>query len=97
MEILSPQRSSDSRSQPLSHLGFDMLRALVSARQAACPTVQALAQALSSSPPPQDQAITHSMALLSGRMPGALATGTGAFANHSFVGETFANKGESHE
>jgi len=96
MEMINSQRSPDSLTQPLRLLGFDMLRALVSARQAACPTVQALTHAVASPAHASGEHQMHAMVLLSGRAAAIAASGTGAFADHDFGGRTFANKGESH-
>lgn len=44
MELIKPQTDSDSAVTPIERIGFDVIRAIVSARAASSPTVQALAK-----------------------------------------------------
>ena len=98
MNQLIPNQMGDSATHSVERVGFDVLRAIVSARQAGSATVRALSQAQSVAAPngTPSAAQDASMALLSGRKDHGGAMMGGAFAPHFAGDHPFAKQGESH-
>ncbi len=94
MNWLSPPPQSDSSSQPIDRIGFDMIRAIVGARQSACATVQALRA--SAEPLPSEGADHRDarMAMLAGRNQ-TIVNG-GAFASAAAADGTCPKGDECH-
>lgn len=84
----------DSANQPIDRMGFDMIRAIVGARQAACPTVRALHDGSDAAGQDMGQDHEAAMALLAGRR-NAKVNG-GAFARLDFADRSFPNRDERH-
>ncbi len=84
----------DSANQPIDRMGFDMIRAIVGARQAACPTVRALQGG--TDPAARDTGHEHdaAIALLAGRRTEKV--NSGAFAHLDSADRSFPNRDERH-
>lgn len=94
MNCTSNSFPGDSANQPIDRMGFDMIRAIVGARQAACATVRALHRGSDAVTPDDSQDHYAAMALLAGRR-NAKVNG-GAFAQFDFADRSFPNRDERH-
>ena len=65
MEWTNPHEHGDHAPMPLERPGFDLLRAMIAARQTATPTVRALVAALRQTPAPDIPADERRIRLLS--------------------------------
>jgi hypothetical protein len=80
MQWISDTRFNDSPAQPIDRIGFDVVRAIVGARQAVCPTVQALQAVTLDTPAHSDPTPDATIALLAGRCTVAVKGGSFASA-----------------
>ena len=90
----------DSGARPVERVGFDMLRAMVCARQAGTATVRALTAAHAIHGAASDHGVTDTktttLALLNGRRTAGNTLMGGAFADHVVCGHPVGNEGELH-
>jgi hypothetical protein len=84
----------DSAIQPIDHMGFDMIRAIVGARQAACATVRALHGEVDAAAVDTGQEHDAAIALLAGRR--TTKVNGGAFARIDSADRSFPNRDECH-
>ena len=84
----------DSAKLPIDRMGFDMIRAIVGARQATCPTVRALQGGGDAATRDDTQDHDAAIALLAGRRT-AKVNG-GAFARLESADRSFPNRDERH-
>lgn len=98
MNHINPTQSMDSGMRSVEQIGFDMLRAIISARQAGSATVRALSGAHASADPQQvpTGSSGSTMALLTSRSARSGPLMGGAFANHCAGDHPFGQQGESH-